>query len=78
MVYGYWRRRGSISWGILHPKVPQFSHGGGQSSTNLSQAFGLSQLAEEHGHKMVPRAESLTVPLGTMVPDQMIELTLVE
>jgi hypothetical protein len=58
--------------------VPQFTHGRGQATTNLSQTLGLSELTEEHSHEMIPGVESLAVPLSTMFPDQMVELTFVE
>jgi hypothetical protein len=37
--------------------------------------FGLSHLAEQHRHKMIPGTESFALSLCTMFPDQTIELT---
>jgi hypothetical protein len=64
--------------GIPHSKMLQFSHGRGQPPSNLSEALGLSELAEQHGHKVIPRAQYLAISFGTMLSNRMIELTLVE
>jgi hypothetical protein len=34
----------------------------------------MSELAEEHGHKLLPAGESLGAALGTMLLDRLIEL----
>ena len=67
-------RKGGFVWWLLHSQVSQLSHGAGQPSTNLSEAFGLGELIEQHRYKMIPRIISLGIPFGLMLLHQVIQL----
>jgi len=41
--------------------MAELPHRAGQPTTDLPEAFGLSQLAEEHCYKMIPRTVTLTI-----------------
>jgi len=53
--------------------MPHLSHAAGQSTADLSEAFGLSELAEEHGNEMVPGVELFGKPFGFMSMNQFME-----
>jgi len=56
-------RKGRFVRSMLHPQVTKFSHGTGQATAYLTEAFGLGQLTEQHGYKMIPRPVALTITL---------------
>jgi hypothetical protein len=53
--------------------VAHLSHTASQPAADLSQAFGLGQLAEEHGYEMIPGAVSLCISLGLMTHNELME-----
>ena len=59
---------------LSNPKMPELAHTGCQSSTDLSETLGLSELTEQHRHKLIPGFEPLGIPLGTMLHDQFMKL----
>jgi len=68
------RERGFVG-SLLHSQMTHLSHTTGQAPADFSQAFGLSQLAEEHGHEMIPGIVSLCVSLCPMLDDQPMKLS---
>jgi hypothetical protein len=53
--------------------VPQLAFAGGQPVGNVAQTVDRSQLAKQHGHELVPAAESLGIALGSMLAHGGIE-----
>jgi hypothetical protein len=44
--------------------MANLAHRASQSITYFSKALGLSQLAKEHGYKLIPGSEPLRIALG--------------
>lgn len=57
-----------------HSQVREFTLTAGQPTNDLSQRFGLSQLAKQHRDQLRPASESLGVFLGLM-PDGLFEFS---
>jgi hypothetical protein len=51
-------QRGTLG-GIINPKVFQLAEAGGKTAAYLTQRLGLTELAKEHGNKLVPAGEAL-------------------
>ena len=56
------------------PKCFNFPLTASKASGNLTEGMGAAQLAEEHGHKLVPTRESFSMTFCLSDRDQMLKL----
>jgi hypothetical protein len=54
--------------------MSHFPHAACQSAANFPKAFGLGDLAEEHGNKMLPRIERFRKSLRLMAIDKLMKI----
>jgi len=66
-------RQGGFVRSMLHAQVTKFSHGAGQATAYLTEAFGLGQLTKQHGYKMIPGAVALTITLGLVFYHEVVK-----
>jgi hypothetical protein len=60
--------------GSRDSKMFQFPLTASQTSDNLPEGMGATQLTEKHGHKLSPAGESPSMPLGFRFSDCLLEL----
>jgi len=63
----------TFTWRRLDPEVIELAVGEPQPVADLAQAFGLGELAEQHGHALGPAGEALRVTGGFCLADQAFE-----
>jgi hypothetical protein len=56
----------------------KLSETGGKATTYLRQRLGLTQLAEEHGNKLVPAGKTLAVLFSLGVTNSLQEIAFVK
>ena len=47
-------RQGGFIRCLFHSQMPHFAQTAGQTAADFSQAFGLGDLAEQHGNELIP------------------------
>ena len=65
---------GGLAGGPPDTEVVQPAQGTGHPVADLAQGLGLSKLAEQHGHEVVPAREPLAVAFGADIADEAVEL----
>jgi hypothetical protein len=70
-------KRGTL-WGVINPKVFQLTEAGSETSAYLSKRLGLTELAKEHGNKLVPASEALGGMFRPGVTNCLQEIALVK
>ena len=60
--------------GPVQPEVPELAHGRGQAAADLAETVGPADLAEEHGHELIPAGEALGSLLGVLTVDGLAEI----
>ena len=55
--------QGGLVGGVFHAQMFELSQAAGQAAADFAKAFGLSQLAKQHGHKVIPGTITLGIPL---------------
>ena len=58
---------------ILDSQVPKLPAGAGQPAANLAQGFGLGQVTEKHGRKLLPAAEAFAGKIDPVLLGQTLE-----
>ena len=56
--------------GLVHAQVVELALAAGQAVTDLTQAVGVGQVAEEHGDKLRPAVKALGTALGLVLAGQ--------
>jgi hypothetical protein len=59
--------------GFGNPEVDQFALAGLESFVDFTEALGLAELAEEHGHELVPAAKTAGVAFALVATDDLFK-----
>ncbi len=65
--------KGGLAGKVIQTQVPDLAHAARKAPADLPDAFGLGQLAEQHGYEVSPRAVSLRMPFGIVVENKLVE-----
>ncbi len=65
--------QGRALGGVGQTQVTQLAFASGQAPADFAQRVRLPQLAKQHGDELAPAGEAARVPLGSVLPHQLLE-----